>query len=269
MLLPLLYLAGCEPGALVIDDDIEEPGSGWWEGTDTGDPDDVPVPDYSEFEDAEMRILSPLSGEFIEVGSDATFEVILRNGELEPIEADTVLWTSDIAPNWDGAGAIFRSDGLPIGEHRITALATLPNGETLRNTVGGVLVQAASAGTYTGLFSLDGVFQGLTFTCNGAAVLEVAPQGREISGSGDCLSSTLGFDLPIEMIFDLEYDPTSDTIFGDAGINLFLFTYDFDTTGSLNPQSGELSIEWGGSVPFLEGVEGSLSAQRLTRETTP
>src|SRR5690606_34762646 len=103
-------------------------------------------------------------------------------------------------------GAAFDDDALDVGIHDITAEVTLPNGDRLAHTVGGILLQSLYAGTYSGIFNAQLQWEDLPIDCSGAVLLIVDPWGEVVAGDANCLASLLGFDAPIDFIFDLDND---------------------------------------------------------------
>lgn len=264
-------LAGCAAGELAIDDGTGTtggPSTGWtdapWEQPTA--PSTTPTtrpPD--PYADATLRILTPISGDFLAIEDAQVFEAELVDANGDPLDGAEITWSSSIDSGWTRSGASFDDRPLDVGTHDITATVRLPNGDRLSYTAGGVLVQSVYAGTYSGLFTATGSYLGIAFACNGAGTTSVEAYGEEITGDADCLVSLLGFDLPLAFVFELEN--AAGVVTGTAGADLFgLLTYDFPATGTLQPFTGEgLSITFAGSVPFTNvDIDGTYDAARVS-----
>jgi hypothetical protein len=264
----LLCLAGCGPASLALD---EEPGptdgasTGW-----TGSPyEDPPTPgtetsDTAVYDGASLRILSPVSGAFLPLEETASFAAELVAADGTPLDGAGITWTSSVDPGWSGTGEAFDDTTLDVGIHDIAAEVALPNGDRLVYVSGGVLRQSTFAGTYSGLFSVDGNYNGLVFTCSGVGITVCEPYGTDITGDASCLVSVLGFDLPLSFVFELEN--AQGVITGTAGADLFgLFTYDFPATGTLAPVSDGLDVDFTGDVPLANiTITGVYEADRVS-----
>ena len=147
-------------------------------GIDDTEVDDTEEQDWSAYEGASLRIVSPSSADFLPLGEDADFEAELLSVEGEPLEYDDIFWTSSVDEGWSGVGLQFEDDSLDVGIHDITAEVDLPSGDRLAHTIGGVLVQSPFAGTFTGLFAADITYDTYIITCAGTATLVVDPTAR-------------------------------------------------------------------------------------------
>lgn len=255
------------PDSAVILKGEEDPidGSGWVDDVPVGeDPDDGEPPDWSAYDDATFRILSPASGELLPLDQPAHFEAELVDADGEPLSADFIEWTATDAEDWDAAGLAFSDDRLPIGVHDITAVAELPNGDVLTYTAGGVRVQHPFGGTYAGFFSATGTVQNFSFTCAGAATIRTGPIAEVAAGSGDCTASLVVFDLPLDWQFGLEVDPQDGSVAGNAGAAILgPITYDFPAEGTITQD--RIQFTWGGTVPFIQfQVDAALDADRVS-----
>lgn len=264
----MLFLAiGCTAPAILIDDDGPATGTGWVDEVPLGDDPDDPEPfDPTPWQGASFRIVEPTSGSLVRLGEPTVFRAELIGADGNPLDADRITWTSSIDATWDGLGEQFEDDALAPGLHELTAIAELPTGDVFAHTIGGVRVQHELAGTYSGLFSATGTYQQLSFTCAGSANLAIDARGEVARGAGNCLASLVIFDLPLDFEFDLQVDPATGLVDGQAGaVLLFGIVYDFPTSGTATPDAIELT--WGGNVPFIDfGVDASLNAERVSLE---
>lgn len=261
-LLPLLFAIACT-AELGVDGLDDRPGEGW--ATDpietwTSEPGD---PGPSEFDGATIEILSPRAGDLLAWGASHTFEAVVRAQDGTELEVDPIEWGSDLAPNWFETGASFDTDGLPIGIHAFTARAELPNGAVVQHTAGGVKVQHPFGGTYAGLLEVDGSITNIPISCVGAGLIVIDRYGEIGTGEGDCLVSILAVDVPLHLLYDLEFDEFG-AISGSVGVDLLgWFTYNFDAEGALDP-SATLSVTFGGTVPLMGPLSGSTEAERIS-----
>ncbi len=265
----LLLAIACDGGnAVVIDDTpIEQPGFGWVDEVPVGDDPDDPDPvDWALYEDAELRIVSPVSGGFLALGETRTYEVEITAADGSALFFDDVEWSSDVDLGWDALGMAFDDASIEPGLHNITAEVTLPNGDRLSHTVGGVRVQHPLAGTFTGLFSATGGYQALQFSCSGSSLIQVDVFGEVAQGTGDCVANLIVFDLPLNFVFDLEVDPSNGDLTGQAGAQIIgPLVYDFPAEGAMEPTF--MNLDWAGTVLLLNfDVTADLSADRISRE---
>jgi len=264
----LLIAMGCSPTqAVLIDEQVDQPGFGWVDEVPTGvDPDDPDPVDWAIYEDAEFRIVSPESGSFRPLGELRPYEAVLVAADGTELSVEQVVWSSSVDSSWDGIGMFFEDDSIGVGEHDITAEVVLPNGDRLAHTVGGVLVQHRLAGTYSGLFSATGGYQQFQFTCSGSALIRVDAFGEVAQGTGNCVASLIVFDLPLDFVFDLEVNPADGEIVGQAGAQVLgPFVYDFPAEGIMTPN--QLDLTWAGTVLLLNfDVDAQMSAERISRD---
>ena len=263
----LLSAAACAPGTVSFDEGTSGLGTGWatepfetYEGTTTATDDGL-----SAYDDAVLTVLSPSPSEFIPLGTVAVFEaeIVGRDGTVldSPIE-----WQSSTAPGWYEQGALFETTDLPLGLHDFTAQTTLPNGDHLVHTISSVRVQHPFAGTYAGLYDVDGTILNFPVTCIGVAILTLEADGTFADGDGECLISLLGIDVPLNFLFEFDIEPDG-TLSGTAGADLVgFFTYNFPADGSLDP-SGSLSMSFEGDVPLFGLMSGGLDAPRISLDT--
>lgn len=265
MSVALPVLAGCAAPAVLIDDP-PEPGAGWADEVPVGsDPDDPDVVDPTPWIGATFRITSPTAGERVDLGVPVTFGAALLGADGQPVSAERIAWSSDAQPGWGGLGLAFDDDELLPGEHQITATAELPTGDVLAHTVG-VRVQHATAGTYAGLFSATGDLGDVAFTCAGSALIAVDALGEVGDGTASCIAGLGVGELPLDFVFDLDVDPATGEVTGEAGTVLIGgITYDFPATGTLD--AGGLALTWGGQVPFVNlTVDATLDAIQVSQE---
>jgi len=278
LLLPLLF-AGCSQSAGVLID--EDTGTSVDTGTPmvdtaigegfTGEPlawtEEPTEPDYSAYDDAYARIASPEAGARIPLDELQTYSVEVRSPDGTLLQPTSVIWQSSVDPDFGsdaGGEASFETTSIDPGIHTLTALVDLPNGTRLAHSVGGVRVQAASAGTYAGLFSVDGSINNIVITCTGAALVEVGDLGFVADGDADCLVSILGIDVPMTWILELEND--AGVIGGTGGVDLLgFFTYDIPvTSGVVDPVAGTMDVEFAGPIPFIGELSAFLEAEKIT-----
>ncbi|HHO52625.1 MAG TPA: hypothetical protein ENK18_17580 [Deltaproteobacteria bacterium] len=262
-------LASCAPGSLWIEEGGEVPdptGSGFvtspWE-----QPSDTAALDPALYEGAYARIVSPAAAAVLSWHEPTRFEVEVRSAVGEVLPAGPVQWIASDDPDFEGNGeASFVDDTLELGTHEIMAIAHLPGGSTAAHSVGDVRVQSGYAGTYAGLFSVDGTVTQITITCTGAAVLVVGQQGVLGEGDGDCLVSILGIDVPMSWDFALEN--LDGVVSGDAGVDLIgFFSYRVPATGTLDPQGDGFDVTFEADIPLIGTISAFLSAPRISLET--
>jgi hypothetical protein len=262
--IPLMWTLGCSPGVAIVEDD------GVIDGVfDPFAADAAAAAELEMYAGAEMRIIKPQSGSLVHWGEMSDFEVKVRNGEGEFIEVDpdTVVWTTSEDETWVRKGTAFEDDELVIGFHDITAALELPTGDRVAHTAGGVVVQSEYAGTYSGLYSVDVIYQAIAVTCVGSALIEVDPYGEAGKGDGGCLVSLLGVDLPLNIIFDIEND--DGVLEGTAGADIFgWFTYDFPATGALDPEGDGLQLTWAGNAFGIIDIAAKLKIPRVSLDTS-
>jgi hypothetical protein len=210
----VMWLVACGPSAGVLIDEAPFGDTGT-EPVDTaigeGFTDDPiawtatePQPDYSAYDDAYARISQPTASSVISIGAMQTYTVEVRDPDGNLLTPDAVAWQSSLDVDFSGTEPSFQTDTLEPGTHTLTALVDLPNGARLAHSISGVRVQDANAGTYAGLFSVDGTVQNITVTCTGAALISFGALGFVGDGDASCLVSLLGIDIPMNWVFELE-----------------------------------------------------------------
>lgn len=264
----LFALAGCAPASVSLDASEAAPdgaSTGWTASPYEDPPGAGTEPEETHlFDGASMRIVAPASGAFLPIEEPALFEAELLAADGVPLDGSEITWTSSLDPAWSGLGESFEDSTLDVGLHDLTAEVALPNGDRLVYAVGGILRQSTFAGTYSGLFSVDGSYNGLVFTCSGTGLTVCEPYGTDITGDAACLVSILGFDLPLSFVFELEN--AAGVVTGTAGADIFgLFAFDFPAEGTLFPAAEGLAIDFAGEVP-LTGITitGVYDAERVS-----
>lgn len=261
MSLVLLSLLACE-GEYTIRDGDTAVGN---DDTDTEPPEE----DYSEFDGATLVIHEPASGDFLPWGETADFsaEVVGTDGTV--MDFDDIVWTSDIDGAWTLTGRDLQDDSLDVGTHALTATAELPNGDRLAYTIGGVLVQSAYTGVYTGTLQVDVAadYNGTTYSagCSGAITLVVDVYGETATGDAGCLLSLFGYDLDTSYVFDLENDDGD--LSGTAGLDLSFYTLDIDTSGEIS-EDGEATLTFTTDIYGYGKLDGEVSATRVSRDVS-
>jgi hypothetical protein len=239
----------------------EEGGEGDPEEEDTG----LTEEELAYWAGARLEILSPGSGDFLPLGEDAEFEARVVDAEGDDAGITELAWASDVG-DWTGAGAAFEDDGLEPGLHTLTVSAVLPDGSRLTNAVGGVRVQAETAGTWVGNLLVDATteYQGtpITASCIGATVVEVGVEGEGGEGESTCIISLLGFDTELNHVFRLEFD--GDDITGEAAIDLFGFELAFDAAGQID--GDQLEVGWEGTLAGFADLAGTLTMEHISRD---
>jgi len=262
-----ILLTGCAPATLTFEEGTGGLGTGWaTEPYETyGEVTGSQTTEFSEYDGAVLNVLSPSPSETVPLGTVAVFEAEILGRDGTPLDS-LVEWQSSTAPGWYQQGALFETTDLPLGLHDFTAQTTLPNGDHLVHTVSSVRVQHPFAGTYAGLYDVDGTVLNFPITCIGVAILVLEADGTYADGDGECLISLLGIDVPLNFLFEFDFEPDG-TLIGTAGADLVgFFTYNFPAEGSLDP-AGSLSMSFEGDVPLFGLMSGSLDAPRISLDT--
>ncbi len=230
-------------------------------GTDTGE-------DLSAWDDATLRVLSPSSGDYVEWGSEASFEAALYDSDGETLEFDDIAWSSDLSEDWSPVGASFTDASLDAGVHELEATAALPNGDRHTYAVGGVMVQHADAGTYVGEVLVDVTVsyggQDYVATCAGSVTLVVDVYGESVTGDSSCYLSLMGYSLEAVHAIDMALD--EGVVSGEAALDLTWFSYGFPAEGSLADET--VTATWSGEAAGYAAVAGELTASRISRDTS-
>ncbi len=215
-----------------------------------------------DWSQAELVITSPVSASFVSLEDGTTFKAHLENAEGEVLDFDEITWKSSVASDWNPTGSEFE-DTLPIGVHDLKAKALLPNGDRVSYTVGGVLVQSAYAGIYTGNVVVDLITDQLSTACSGAATLTIDATGEVVDGSANCFLSIQGIDIDGEYLIGAEND--AGDLEGDIALDLFGFEVPLALDGQVS-EDGELSASFDGDLAGFAAVEGELVMTRISRD---
>lgn len=234
-----------------------------------GDSDSSPgtTEDYSEWDGATLVVNSPASGSFLPLDTETTFSATVYDANGNATDFDDITWVSDVDTDWLLTGREQTDSTLSVGTHAITAVAELPNGDRLAYTMGGILVQSIYAGIYVGELQIDasGEYKEQTYSvgCAGSLTLTVSAEGDVVTGDAGCLLSLFGYDLDTTYGFDMTN--TDGALEGEAAIDLVLFDYPVDTTGTISEDgaiNGSFSIDVAGFVT----IAGTYDATLLTRD---
>jgi len=220
--------------------------------------------DDGSWEGAQLVIVSPQSGDFLEWEVDHTFEAQIVSMDGEVLAFEEIDWRSSKDSGFELRGATVEGD-LDVGTHAITASAVLPNGDRLAYTAGGVLVQSPYSGIYSGTLTVDLFADQLQTACAGGANLIIDPYGELVMGSANCFLSFQGFDLDGEYLLSGEIDQGQ--LAGEISVDLAgLFELPLAFDGEVTPE-GELSGGFTGDLMGFAELDGTLTAVRVTRDT--
>jgi hypothetical protein len=271
-------IAGCRTGSVKLEDTggawVDETGdtSGDTAGDTAGDTEETgdtqETADTEDsvdpaWDDAELVILSPHSGDFLPWGETSTFSAAIIDADGNPMDFDDIEWSSDVDAAWAIEGSSVDDASLDVGTHALTATARLPNGDRLAYSVGGILVQSVYTGVYSGTLQIDITIQGYTVGCAGGASIVVDAYGETVTGDASCLVSINGYDLDMAYAFDLAN--TAGAVDGDVGADLVWFTYNFGSSGTLS-EEGAIDGTFEDDVFGVMGVAGHYTAERVSRD---
>ena len=219
--------------------------------------------DLSRYEGASLRIVDPVSASFLAWEEDHDYRAELRAADGTLIEEDLEInWVSSVDAAWAPAGGLAFSDAtLDVGLHDLTAEITVPNGDRLAHTVGGVLVQSEAAGTYVGTLITSFTFQNFPIACAGSTVLTVEPYGKDVTGEATCLASAGGFEIPLEFV--IAADNADDRVQGIVSANIVFFDVEFDAAGQREGEA--LNMEFEGMIA-TSPVTGRIETERISRD---
>lgn len=252
--LALFVLASaCQPGDISVGDELDTPNLDGDTDVVVADTDvvvedtDVPVDPHTEFDGATLVVTEPASAGIYRLVAGIPFSgyVVDAGGQRMPF--DQLVWT----PREDRAATFTGLQGASIvdaGIYTVDVVAAVPNGDNLRATIGGVRVQAYTAGVFSGDINITASteVQGQTIqtNCIGAIDFEVDMAGKLLAGSGGCsLAIPLLGTIPLD--FDLTGDIADPDITGQVLINVpFL----------------QLPVDWVGGFSSADRVRGSFDA---------
>jgi hypothetical protein len=261
----LLTLFACESQYVINENEDLTGSADTTADTDTGEPE----PDYSEFDGATLVVISPASGDFLPYEQDATFSAEVRGADGSVLAFDDIAWTSDIDDAWALTGASVEDGSLDVGTHALTAIAQLPNGDRLAYTIGGVLVQSAYTGVYSGTLQITGSgdYNGTEYSagCAGALLLVVDAYGDTVTGDAGCLISLLGYELDMAYLFDLENDEGD--LAGATALDLTWYQLDIDTVGSMT-EDGAIEGTFTQDIFSVVQIDGEFDATRISRDVS-
>jgi hypothetical protein len=221
-----------------------------------------------ELDGASLRVFEPMSASIHLIGEPVPLIAEVHDVFGQPTGYDAVFWSSDQVAYTlieGAAGEVV----LEPGVHAITATTELPGGDRLQSTIGGVRVQSASTGVYSGEagMALTVDFQGMQLSpaCRGPLEFTVDVTGETFTAeSGSCLLDVVlaQFDVTYLVEGTISGSRIDGTIHYDFG----LFQLPLAWTGSL--ENGTLDGVFAGMVPIpLVGdalAGGTLRAQLVT-----
>jgi hypothetical protein len=259
----LSLLVGCTSYGVVLKDPT---GDTTGIGDDPADDSGTTIPSEQtdvNWEGATLVIRTPLSGDFLPYGEDAEFVAVVTDGDGNETDFDDITWSTNRSDTWSLLGRDVMDSGLDVGTHDITASAELPNGDRLASTVGGVLVQSAYAGIYSGNISIDMTYDTYTVSCVGAVTLTVDAYGDAATGDANCLLDLYGYQVDTTYAIELAVDHGA--LDGTSTADLAIATYDFPTAGEVT-EDGTLSGGFSDDVYGYLAVDGLIEATRVTRD---
>jgi hypothetical protein len=229
-------------------------------------PDQQGAVDFPEFDTATLVVHSPQSADILFLEDGVVLDAEVVDGDGIPMDFDDIVWELD----GDSEPLLvvgFGEVDLDYGIYDFTVAATLPNGDRLVTSIGGVRVQGRHAGVYTGNFqmNIDIEFNGtpITASCLGGLDFVVSMSGRTIVGDdGACT-----INLFVAGEFDVGYDLTGevgdddDDAAGDVEIDLGFFAIPVAWSGGIS--DGELFGSFEGTA-ILFDFDGSIEASRVS-----
>jgi hypothetical protein len=244
-------------------DDTGEASSGTDPGTSSG----------GEWDGASLRLFEPASASIHVIGEPVPFIAEVHDAFGQPTGFDTVFWSSDRV-EYTLLDTAMGEVELEPGVHAITATVELPGGDRLQSTVGGVRVQSASTGVYSGEagLALTVNLQGMMLSpaCRGPLEFTIDVYGETFTAEpGSCLLDVViaQFDVTYLVSGTIDGKSIDGTIMYDFG----LFQLPIFWTGTLENQ--ELDGVFAGTIPIpLVGetlAGGTLRAQRVTPYLDP
>lgn len=247
-MIALVSLFACSSDYLVVDDA------------------DLPTEELVDeaWDTATLVVEAPLPGSFISWEDGGHFEARIVDAEGNTMDFEDIQWASDIG-GWDNVGTSFDDDAMDVGTHAITATATLPNGDRLAYTVGGVLIQSAYAGTYVGTMQVDMTYDTYTVGCAGASTIIIDAYGDQVDGAANCLLSFQGVNLDSAFVLDVENDRGD--LYGSIAVEVYGYELPMDFSGDVT-EEGEFYGTFDGDMFGQASFAGDLDVVRVSRDTT-
>ncbi|HJN76284.1 MAG TPA: hypothetical protein QGF58_20310 [Myxococcota bacterium] len=216
------------------------------------------------WDSATLMVDSPTPGSFISWEDGGHFEARVVDAEGNSLEFEDIQWSSDIG-GWENIGASFDDDTMDVGTHAITAMTTLPNGDRLAYTVGGVLIQSVYAGTYAGTMSVDMTYDTYTVGCAGASTIIIDAYGDQVDGDASCLLSFQGYDLDSAFVLDVEND--RGVLYGTIAVEIYGYVLPMDFSGDVT-EDGQFFGVFDGDMMGMGSFAGELDVVRVSRDTS-
>jgi len=220
--------------------------------------------DFSMWDMADLRILSPLPSQKIAIGEQQEFHAEILNIDGEIMEFEEIIWSTNQNEDWRFTGSQFTDATLPVGEQSIKAEAILPNNNRLVYAIGGVRVQHPDAGTYSGTTTIDATITDWSgnetiVSCAGSAIVEVDLEGTTAVGGTSCVLQL--FEQDVDTTYDFQIEVQSPDLGGVAIADLGITQRDFPLTGTIG--DGVLAAAWTDTVYGTVLIEGSMVLQRV------
>lgn len=278
-LLALALLSACSPGDIRVgEEDTDTPSDDTQPTDDTVETDvvetdipdtDPPEPTYEEFDGATLQVYAPAPAGVYRLIDGIPFNGEVRDAGGQVLPFTDLRWTLREEPSVTLLGKTGNAT-VDAGIYTVDVVAALPNGDTLRATVGGVRVQSRLAGVYAGtiLITASTEVQGtpIETTCIGGLDFEVDLAGEQMSGSGGCqLSIPLIGTIPFT--YDIEGDIVDPDATGQVLIDIPLFQIPVDFTGRFGAQGG-FDGRFAGDASLFEFV-GTIDARKVSDYVSP
>ena len=242
--------------------------------------------DSSGFANASLIVESPLSGEIYMMNEALELRGKIVNKEADVLEFVDLVWRTDLLETPIAVGAA-EEVSLQVGIHSISATAELPNGDRLKETLGGIRIQSPLTGIYSGNVSFDvsdfdaltdmlggGGFGGAGF---GGGEESESPSDNEESpdtpieseensetGMPDLSNLTASCVGGLDFVIDMEGKNLEGG--GECSLNLLVtnldLSYSVDGTISENEINGEVSISLG-FLPVSFEWQGTFQDNKL------
>ena len=223
--------------------------------------------DFSMWENATLRIVSPLPAQRINIGEEQEFLATLVNQEGDdlPLEEVDLQWSSDIDESWSFGDFSFSDSTLSPGTHVIEAQAVLPNNDRLTYALGGIKVQHPYAGTYSGTTTINATVTDWSgnetvVSCAGAATLVVDLEGTKAIGNSACILQLFG--QAQETSYEFDIDINESELSGLAIADFGIAQRDFPLTGTISETS--MTANWADVVYGAIDVVGQLDLEKVS-----